>query len=370
MTATEEQRRVGIGWIAAALLIVASFLFPVAIDVMLFITAAVFFAVGVTRRLAGMRLAVLAVCMVLSAAALTVLVHLEAVAGNAGGHFWLKVIGFWLGSWMLVETLVHDADTGERKVAGWEGLLPTVIFGVVLLLLWEWIGVGTGVQAVILPSPSVIGAKIGTSLAMLFSDFQRTFLLEALVGWALGSFAGFAVAIVADRIPFLRRGLLPLGNFVSALPVIGIAPIMVTWFGFDWHSKVAVVVIMTFFPMLVNTVAGLAASGAMERDLMRSYGASYGASLLRLRLPAAMPFIFNGLKINSTLAMIGAIVAEYFGGPTFGMGFRINTQAGLLQLDLVWAEIAVAALAGSLFYGAIAYVERRVTFWHPSYRRA
>jgi len=117
-------------------------------------------------------------------------------------------------------------------------------------------------------------------------------------------------------------------------------------------------------------VAGLAATGAMERDLMRSYGASYAATLLRLRLPAAMPFIFNGLKINSTLAMIGAIVAEYFGGPTFGMGFRINTQAGLLQLDLVWAEIAVAALAGSLFYGAIAYVERLVTFWHPSYRRS
>ena len=83
--------------------------------------------------------------------------------------------------------------------------------------------------------------------------------------------AGFVVAIVADRVPFLRRGLLPLGNFVSALPIIGIAPIMVMWFGFDWQSKAAVVVVMTFFPMLVNTVAGLAAAGRIERDLMRSY---------------------------------------------------------------------------------------------------
>ena len=127
---------------------------------------------------------------------------------------------------------------------------------------------------------------------------------------------------------------------------------------------------MTFFPMLVNTVAGLAASGSLEKDLMRSYGASYWSTLTRLRLPAAMPFIFNALKINSTLAMIGAIVAEFFGWPIVGMGFRITTQVGLVATDMVWAEIAVAVVAGSVFYGIIALVERAVTFWHPSYRRA
>ena len=128
--------------------------------------------------------------------------------------------------------------------------------------------------------------------------------------------------------PFLRRGLLPIGNMVSALPIIGIAPIMVMWFGFDWPSKAAVVVVMTFFPMLVNTVAGLAASGHMERDLMRTYAAGYWQTLFKLRLPAAAPFIFNALKINSTLALIGAIVAEFFGTPIVGMGFRISTEVG------------------------------------------
>ena len=141
-----------------------------------------------------------------------------------------------------------------------------------------------------------------------------------LAGWAMGCGAGFLVAILADRIPFLRRGLLPLGNFVAALPIIGIAPIMVMWFGFDWQSKAAVVVVMTFFPMLVNTVAGLAAAGRLELDLMRSYGAGWLTTLLKLRLPAALPFIFNALKINSTLALIGAIVAEFFGTPTVGHG--------------------------------------------------
>jgi NitT/TauT family transport system permease protein len=144
---------------------------------------------------------------------------------------------------------------------------------------------------------------------------------------------------------------------------------MVMWFGFDWHSKAAVVVVMTFFPMLVNTVAGLSASGTLERDLMRSYAASWWTTLVKLRLPAALPFIFNALKINSTLALIGAIVAEFFGTPTVGMGFRISIEAGRMALDMVWAEIAVAAIAGTAFYGLVALIERSVTFWHPSYRR-
>ena len=143
---------------------------------------------------------------------------------------------------------------------------------------------------------------------------------------------------------------------------------MVMWFGFDWHSKAAVVVVMTFFPMLINTIAGLAAADRMERDLMRTYGASYWQTLAKLRLPAALPFIFNALKINSTLALIGAIVAEFFGTPVVGMGFRISTEVGRMGIDMVWAEIAMAALAGSIFYGLISLIERAATFWHPSYR--
>ena len=177
------------------------------------------------------------------------------------------------------------------------------------------------------------------------------------------------IAVAIDRFPFLQRGLLPVGNFVAALPVIGMAPILVMWFGFDWQSKAAVVVVMVFFPMLVNTVQGLQATDSMQRDLMRTYGANYWATLFKLRLPAAMPFVFNGLKIGTTLALIGAIVAEFFGSPVRGMGFRISTSVGQLALDLVWAEIVVAAIAGSAFYGAMSLIERAVTFWHPSQRR-
>jgi NitT/TauT family transport system permease protein len=219
-----------------------------------------------------------------------------------------------------------------------------------------------------MPAPSAIAARFASSLPTLRDDFVQTFVKSVLTGYAMGCGVGFVVAILADRTPFLKRGLLPLGNFVSALPVIGIAPIMVMWFGFDWPSKAAVVVVMTFFPMLVNTVAGLAAAGRQERDLMHSYAAGYWTTLLKLRLPVALPFIFNALKINSTLALIGAIVAEFFGTPIVGMGFRISIEVARMSLDMVWAEIAMAAIAGSAFYGLVALIERAATFWHPSYR--
>jgi NitT/TauT family transport system permease protein len=247
-------------------------------------------------------------------------------------------------------------------------LLVPVCFGAFLLFLWEVLTVGLRVPMVLLPSPSAIAARLMSAAPVLFADFVQTFIRAVIPGWMIGCFAGFAVAVAADRVPFLARGLIPIGNFVSALPIIGIAPIMVMWFGFDWHSKAAVVVMMTFFPMLVNTIAGLSQSGRLERDLMRSYGASHWETLVKLKLPAALPFIFNALKINSTLALIGAIVAEFFGTPIVGMGFRISTEVGRMSLDMVWAEIAVAAVAGSALYGAIALLERGATFWHPSYR--
>jgi NitT/TauT family transport system permease protein len=256
----------------------------------------------------------------------------------------------------------------DRAVSTFLRLLIPTIFGAWILILWEAITRGAGIPFVLLPPPSSIGVRLANSVPVLWADVNQTIFHSVIVGYIIGCGAGFATAILADRVPFLRRGLLPIGNMVSALPIIGVAPILVMWFGFDWHSKAAVVVIMTFFPMLVNTVAGLAASGHMERDLMRTYASGYWTTLLKLRLPAAAPFIFNALKINSTLALIGAIVAEFFGTPVVGMGFRISTEVGRMNIDMVWAEIAVAALAGSVFYGAIALVERAVTFWHPSVR--
>ncbi|WP_170437225.1 ABC transporter permease [Ruegeria arenilitoris] len=270
----------------------------------------------------------------------------------------------WLAGWWLNARLASGPYANTRAVR----ILAPLIFGLTVIGVWELLVRGLEVPLVILPAPSVIWERFWDSLPILWADFVQTIIKGALSGYVIGCGAAFLMAIAVDRWDFLRLGLLPVGNFVAALPIVGTAPILVMWFGFDWHSKAAVVVVMVFFPMLVNTVAGLREATAMQRDLMETYAATYWQSFLKLRLPAAMPFIFNGLKISTTLALIGAIVAEFFGSPTLGMGFRISTSVGQLSLDMVWAEIVVAALAGTAFYGLVAMIEKLVTFWHPSQR--
>jgi NitT/TauT family transport system permease protein len=291
---------------------------------------------------------------------------LPGLEGRPGLGYWVLVVAAWLTAWAFVQAL-SELRPHEKWTRRLLGIAVPLVFGLWVLILWEIIVRGFAIPVILLPAPSVIWAKLIASLPTLRADFYQT-CKAVLFGYTVGCLSGFIAAILADRVPFLRRGLLPIGNLVSALPVIGIAPIMVMWFGFDWPSKAAVVIVMTLFPMLVNTIAGLASTQSIERDLMRTYAAGYWQTLVKLRLPAALPFIFNALKINSTLALIGAIVAEFFGTPIVGMGFRISTEVGRMGIDMVWAEIAVAALAGSVFYGLVSLLERAVTFWHPSFR--
>jgi len=268
----------------------------------------------------------------------------------------------WALGWWANHLLARRPRTTATRLA-----VP-VIFGLTVIVIWECLVRGLEISSVLLPAPTQIAERFAASTGILWQDFVQTAIKGALTGYVLGCGAAFLISIAIDKFPFLQRGLLPVGNFVAALPIVGTAPILVMWFGFDWQSKAAVVVVMVFFPMLVNTVQGLKEADPMQRDLMRTYGASYLQTLFKLRLPAAMPFVFNGLKVATTLALIGAIVAEFFGSPIKGMGFRISTSVGQLSMDLVWAEIVVAALAGSGFYGTVALIERAVTFWHPSQR--
>ncbi len=269
----------------------------------------------------------------------------------------------WLLAWWLNIRLAAGPKSAITRFA-----VPAV-FGVTILIMWECVVRALNVPGVILPPPSAIALSFAHNTDILWIDFVQTFVRGALSGYAIGCGSAILIAILVDRSLFLRRGILPLGNFVAALPIVGTAPIFVMWFGFGWQSKAAVVVAMTFFPMLVNMVQGLASSDAMQRDTMKTYNATYWQTLIKLKLPVSMPFALNGLKICTTLALIGAIVAEFFGSPIKGMGFRISTEVGRLALDLVWAEILVAAVTGSLFYGVVTLVDNRVAFWHPSRRR-
>ena len=278
----------------------------------------------------------------------------------------LTILAFltWGTAWFISVKLANSSFAQRRSIR----LLVPTIFGLTIILMWELIVRGLDVPLVILPPPSLVIQTASENLPILWKDFIQTFLKGALRGYLIGSASAILVAILVERYRFLQLGLLPVANFMAALPIIGIAPILVMWFGFDWHSKAAVVVVMIFFPMLINAVAGLRENSLIQKDLMRTYAANAWQTFFKLKLPVAMPFIFNGLKISTTLALIGAIVAEFFGSPIVGMGFRISMSIGQLALDMVWAEIVVAAIAGSLFYGIITIIERGVTFWHPSQR--
>ncbi len=246
-------------------------------------------------------------------------------------------------------------------------LIPS-FFAFMLLLGWQSVVRGYDISPVLLPAPSDIFAALLSNGSTLWGDFKQTYLKAVLSGYILGCASGFVVAQWAVKSAFLRNGLVPLGNFMSAIPIVGIAPIMVMWFGFDWQSKAAVIVIMTFFPMFINTLTGLQSTDAIHRDLMHTYASNKTQIFFKSQLPQALPFIFNALKLNSTLALIGAIVAEFFGTPIVGMGFRISTEVGRMNMDMVWATIFVAAVAGSLSYGALALLEKSLLFWHPSFR--
>ena len=370
-------RRRRLGFILSTLGVLAALVLPLSTEaavplparpvlMALTVAAALLFAVAAWTR--GSWVLVAGFAGVLFGATTTLaLLRDPGIAGSAAAGFWTTVLAVWLSAALCVVQLaaIRPRNEALRRALG---LAIPLLFGAAVFYLWEVCVRGFGVSPVILPAPSAAAAKFAASLPTLGLDFVQTFIRGVLIGYVVGCGAGLAVAIVAQRFAFLGRGLLPLGNFFSALPLVGVAPIMVMWFGFDWPSKAAVVALVTFFPMLVNTLAGLSASGHMERDLMRSYGADHRQTLKKLYLPAALPFIFNALKINATLALIGAIVAEFFGTPTQGIGFRISTEAGRMAIDMVWAEIALAAIAGMAFYGLVALAERATTFWHPSYR--
>ena len=275
--------------------------------------------------------------------------------------------------WLLIGALAGAALWTIRRVAAiqsprFDGVLTAGRFGLWVLYFWQVLVVAFEVPRVLLPAPTLIAQSLLENYPKLWGDFTQTVLKAVVVGWVLGSGLGFLFAIAIDRLPFLQRGLLPLASLTSTVPLVAVAPIAVMWFGFEWPSKAAVVVLMTFFPMLVSTLAGLQASGKLERELMHSYAASYSRTLWSLRLPAATPFMFGALKVNATLALIGAIVAEFFGSPTVGLGFRISTEAARMNMSLVWGAIVVAAVTGSLAYALLVQLERRAAFWHPSVR--
>lgn len=243
-----------------------------------------------------------------------------------------------------------------------------IVVAVVILLLWEGLIAVFKIQQFLLPSPSVIAGTFLNTYPRLVSGAWVTFQ-NAFWGFLIGCTAGILFGMVAARFISFSKALLPVAIAVNAIPIIALAPIFNNWFGaLSPTSKIAIVVVLTFFPAMISTVRGLTSVEPLQLELMQSYAASSGDVFRKLRLPNALPYIFSALKLATTLSMIGAIVSEYFGGSTAGLGFRIRDDAGLFKYPEAWAAILMASLGGILFYLLVSAVERAMLSWHVSFR--
>lgn len=254
-----------------------------------------------------------------------------------------------------------------RRLRTWAPAL--VVFGLGILA-WQWLLPDVvHVKRFLLPRFSAVMTTFWDDRHTLWSAGWFTFK-EALAGFALGCSVAFALALVLARWRPLGNALMPYAIAANAIPIIAFAPITNAWFGLlsPW-SKIVIAAVLCFFPVLVNSLRGLTSVPAESLELMRSYAAGQAAIFRRVRIPTCLPFLFTALKVASVLAMIGAVVGDYFGGSTKALGIQIQSSVTLSQYEYAWAAILVASILGIAFYAAIALVERLVLSWHPSMRR-
>jgi NitT/TauT family transport system permease protein len=248
--------------------------------------------------------------------------------------------------------------------------LPAVAVLVLGLALWEGLVAALHVQRFLLPPPSDIIRTFFDERDVLWHAGWYTFK-EALGGFAIGCSAGVLFAVLVGRFRLLRTAIMPYAIAANAIPIIAFAPITNQWFGLlNPLSKMVIAAVLCFFPVFVNTLRGLTSVHPSSIELMHSYAASERTIFLRVRFPNSLPYLFAALKVASVLAMIGAVVGEYFGGSQEALGVQIRNSAALFAFETAWAAILVASLLGIGFYLAIALVERLTMDWHPSARAA
>lgn len=261
-------------------------------------------------------------------------------------------------------------------VARWRRLvrfyLPAVVVFVGGLLLWQVLATALAGKVTVLPAPSVIVGAVARdwddARYPLGAAVQAT-LFEALGGLAIGTAGGLVVALVSARFLTARDILLPVSVAASAIPIIAMAPLFNAWFGLlNPLSKMMMAAVLVFFPVMASVTLGLVSVDTSALELMRSYASGDSAVLRKVRIPNALPYLFTALKLATTFSLIGAIVAEYFGGQRNVLGRIIVESASALAFDVTWAAIMLGAVAGILMYMVVSLTERIAIPWHASMR--
>jgi NitT/TauT family transport system permease protein len=265
-----------------------------------------------------------------------------------------------------------DIPAGTRAPAALSRRLrhagPALLAFVAVIVVWETLTRALDVQSFILPRPSQIIERFFATSGQIWGAGWNT-LIEALGGLVAGTLLGVGVALATVRWVRLREGLMPFAIAANSVPIIALAPIMNAWFSITSPvSKMAVVAIVVFFPVMINTARGLIEVDAAELELLRSYAAAPREVMWRVRVPHALPYFFSAMKVASALAIIAAIVAEYFGGPQDVLGQYIIAKANLFVYPDAWAAILVASILGIALYAAVLLAERLFMPWHVSFR--
>ena len=305
------------------------------------------------------------------ASAFLVIAAQRQLAGEGAWGYWLT-LGCSLAAAAVatgrISLMSEDVD-GDGALPFLQRVIPAATVPFLLLLGWEGLVVGFRVPAGIFPTVSSIGSALVKSWPVLMADAYLTFVREVLFGFVIGLVTGFLAGSAIAFSTFLKRGFLPLATAFGAVPIVGLAPVLGRALGVDWESKAAVVVIVTFFPVVLNTVQGLTSVDPLRLELLRSYAARPLDVFLKLRLPNALPYLFNALKVAIVLAVVSVIVAEFLiPGPPNGLGQRISLSAHRGQFDIVFAAILVSSVISMLLYWTVQFIERWLTAWHPSSR--
>jgi NitT/TauT family transport system permease protein len=246
--------------------------------------------------------------------------------------------------------------------------LPALGVFVLGIALWEGFVFAWSIEFYLLPAPHVIVASLRETYPVLLEASLYTFG-EALAGYAVGCGGGVLVAAAASRFPGLAGVVLPYAIASAAVPIVALAPLAIVWFGIGPGSKIAIAALMTFFPTFIGTLRGLTEIDARSLELMRSCAATEWQVFRKLRLPNSAPFVFTALRACTTLAMIGAVVSEFFGGRAKSLGVYIKSTASLFQTRQAWAAILVACALGLGFYLVVALVERLAVPWRAERER-
>ena len=262
------------------------------------------------------------------------------------------------------------SDAAERKRRAELGLTgratewaPPVLVFVALLILWELSFQALQVQSFLIPRPT----QIAEAMANEWTSLSRGFLytgLEAIGGLILGTALGTVAGLATARWSMAREVLVPLGVGASTIPIIAFAPIAQNWFGLDNPlARIAIVALLVFFPVMVNTIRGLTQVDPAALELMDSYAASDSDVLRKVRIPNALPYWFTALRIAVTLSVIGAVVGEFFGGPLYALGIYVTNMTGAFKYPNAWAAIVVACILGITLYLIATIAERVLLPW-------